>query len=104
MPVSPSDNEDEYFKKQEMERLRRQRRDTAREMAAQEKEALKHQHWMRCPKCGLELAEITFRGVDVDACFNCGGMFFDQGEIDKALAHREPGTLGKLVASLFENR
>ncbi len=35
----------------------------------QERESLRAQHWMRCPKCGVQLDEITFRGVKVDKCF-----------------------------------
>ena len=57
-----------------------------RETVEAEKRRLAELHWMRCPKCGMELAEIDFRDVQVDACFACGGMFFDHGEVDKLTA------------------
>ncbi len=101
MPVKPSDSEEEYFKKQEIERLRRTRAEAKAQMAAGERAQLKELHWMRCPKCGLELTEIDYRGVKVDTCFACGGMFLDQGEIDKILEFEEPGTLGRMASYLF---
>ncbi|MBK6916071.1 MAG: zf-TFIIB domain-containing protein [Deltaproteobacteria bacterium] len=38
---------------------------------------------MHCPKCGMELSEITFRGVKVDKCFACGGVWLDDGELEE---------------------
>ena len=60
-------------------------------------ELLKQQHWMRCPKCGHELAEQELSGIKVDRCPNCGGVFFDAGELDTLLESQEPaGFLGGL--------
>jgi len=103
----PSESEEEYFMRQELEKLKRLRERAARETAEQECKRLKELHWMRCPKCGLELAEVDFRGVTVDACFACGGMFFDQGEIDKVAAQEKAGdqrALGRMVSGLFGSR
>ena len=44
---------------------------------------------------------MDFRAVRVDACFACGGMFLDRGEIDKILQHKEPGLLGRMASTLF---
>ncbi|MBI4366393.1 MAG: zf-TFIIB domain-containing protein [Deltaproteobacteria bacterium] len=38
---------------------------------------------MHCPKCGLELQTIPFKGVQIDQCFHCGGVFLDNGELEK---------------------
>ena len=46
---------------------------------------------LRCPKCGLELNEVDYRGVKVDACMSCGGMFLDNGEAEKIIEFEEPG-------------
>jgi hypothetical protein len=96
-----SDQEEEYFKREAMEQLRRQRRQDARQLATGERDRLKQLHWMRCPKCGLELAEVNYRGVIVDACYGCGGMYLDSGEIDKIVAHKEPGWLETMTGHLF---
>lgn len=53
------------------------------ELSEDERARLRAQHWMRCPKCGLHLDEITFRGVKVDKCFSCGGVYLDDGELEQ---------------------
>ena len=100
----PSEKEEEYIKRQELERLKKLREQAAEETAAAERTRLKEQHWMRCPKCGMELAEVEYSTVVVDACFACGGMFLDQGEIEKILdqvAKKETGFLDRMVTGLF---
>jgi hypothetical protein len=97
----PSDKEDEYFLRREIEAAKRSKLEVAREMEAEEKSRLKELHWMRCPKCGQELSEIKFRDVEVDACFSCGGMFFDKGEVEKVTEAEDSGFLGKVTSTLF---
>jgi hypothetical protein len=101
MPVKPTESEDEYIKRQEIEQLREARRRTAHDTERLEKQRLRELHWMRCPKCGMELAEVDFKGVTVDACFACGGMFLDHGEIDKVLEHKEAGWLDRMASGVF---
>ena len=38
--------------------------------------------WMVCPKCGGTLEEIEHRGVKVDRCQSCAGVYLDRGELD----------------------
>ena len=63
------------------------RRDAARERYSQlpedERARLKKLHWMCCPKCGADMAEVQFRAVKVDKCFSCGGVFLDDGELEQ---------------------
>ena len=56
-------------------------------MSEAEKRRLREVHFMRCPKCGFELEEILLRGVRIDKCFGCSGVWLDAGELD-ALTHR----------------
>ncbi len=53
------------------------------QLSPAEREALRKLHLMHCPKCGMELSEITFRGVKVDKCFACGGVWLDDGELEE---------------------
>ena len=85
MPVVPSDDENEYFHKQEMEKLRKAQKEAAERMAAGERERLRELHYMHCPKCGMDLQEFDFRGLKLDRCGNCGGVWFDEGEMDHLL-------------------
>lgn len=99
----PSRAEDEYFVKQELERRKKWAQEQAGKLAAEEKERIKQAHWMKCPKCGMDLATIELHGVAVDQCASCGGIFFDAGEVDQLLAHEKggEGVLGK-VFSIFK--
>lgn len=95
----PSKAEDEYFARQELERRKRIAQEQAATMAEQEKTRLKDLHYMKCPKCGMDLKELEFHGVNVDQCAHCGGMFFDAGELEQ-LSKKDVGMLGR-VFSIF---
>jgi hypothetical protein len=68
-------------------------------MSDAEKQRLREVHFMHCPKCGLELEEVLLRGVKIDKCFGCGGLWLDDGELD-ALTHRPHDDL-QAVADVF---
>ena len=95
----PSKAEDEYFAREELERRKKWAREQSAKMAAAEKENLKAAHWMKCPKCGMDLQEIDLHGVKVDQCASCGGIFLDAGEVDQLTKHGE-GVMGR-VFSIF---
>lgn len=94
----PSKAEDEYFARQELERRKKWAQEQAAKMATEEKERLKKQHWMKCPKCGMDLAEIELQGVKVDQCANCGGIFLDAGEINQIAKQGDQGVAGRLFS------
>jgi uncharacterized protein with PIN domain len=84
--------ENEWFHKHEQELIRkaRERRETRiaaeRDAArAAERETLKKLHFMKCPKCGGDLAEAAHEEIKVDRCRSCEGVFFDAGELDELL-------------------
>jgi Zn-finger nucleic acid-binding protein len=70
-------------------------------MEEEERRYLKEQHFMRCPKCGMALEEIVFRGVHLDKCFSCGGMYFDEGELELILAKEKPDSFLSRVSGIF---
>lgn len=94
MPVKPSESEDEHFAKIEFERRKRDAEERARHLAAAERERLAQLHHMRCPKCGMELAEIEFRQIKIDRCTECGGVWLDAGEMESVT--RDDAGLGIL--------
>jgi acetyl-CoA carboxylase beta subunit len=97
----PSEKEEEYFKRQELAKIKKMREEAARKMEREELERMKELHWMRCPKCGMALEEIEYRGVMVDVCLSCGGMFLDKGEVEKIIAAEDRGILARLGSLLF---
>jgi hypothetical protein len=54
-------------------------------------------HFMKCPKCGHDLAETEFHGIKVDLCGGCGGMWFDKGEFEILFATRPKGFLQRFI-------
>jgi uncharacterized protein len=96
----PTRTEDEFFAREDAEKKRRLAQAVKRDMAAAERERLRALHHMRCPKCGLELQEVAFRGVQADVCFACGGLFLDQGEVDRIAAPDRKGVMAGLLELL----
>lgn len=42
---------------------------------------------MICPRCQGELFEVVKQGVTIDHCSGCKGIWLDQGELAKIIAH-----------------
>ena len=40
---------------------------------------------MNCPKCAKQLFSTTVRGTEVDQCKSCGGIWFDESELETIL-------------------
>ncbi len=100
MPIRPSEKEEEYFTKLELERRKREDEEKSRRVAEDEKKRLRELHHMHCPKCGMNLSEIEYRGIKVDKCFSCDGVWLDAGELG-AIAKLEQTTLGNFL-NLFK--
>lgn len=93
--MKPSDNEEEYFAREEAEKRRKIAAERQARMLVEERERAQALHFMKCPKCGMQLEEVAFGDVKVDKCFPCGGMWMDLGETEKIL-DKEAGFLGRL--------
>jgi uncharacterized protein len=91
MVDKPSRSEDEYFAREDAEKLHRLHSEKQKQLTTAEKEARKQLHWMKCGKCGSDLTEIRWRNVDVDKCFGCGAVVLDDGELEKLAGHEEKG-------------
>jgi uncharacterized protein len=96
----PSKAEDEYFARQELERRKKWAQEQAGKMASEEKERLKQLHYMKCPKCGMDMKEIELHGVKVDQCASCGGIYLDAGEMEQLTKHEDHGVMNR-VFSMF---
>lgn len=95
MPMKPSSKEEEYFARQQAELKRKLAEEGRAKLEAEERERARQLHYMKCPKCGMDLQEIVFSDVRVDKCFSCGGLWLDEGELD-AILGKESGFLSKL--------
>ena len=100
--VKPSSEEEEYFNQIEIQKKRDLAEKLKAQMEAKELEKLKELHWMHCTKCGFEMHTIVFKGISIEKCPNCAGIYLDPGELEQ-LAGQEGGFL-TAVLSLFSNK
>ena len=98
--MKPSEKEEEYFAKMEFERKKKIEEEKHKRLAEEEKNRLKKLHYMQCPKCGMELIEIDYKGIKIDECSECEGIWLDAGELD-AVAKLEKSGLDKFF-SIFK--
>lgn len=96
MPVKPSDAEEEYFARQEALKRKKLAEERQAKIQQEERESERVLHYMKCPKCGMQLEEIAFGEIHVDKCFNCGGLWLDNGEMER-IQTKEPGFMGRLL-------
>jgi uncharacterized protein len=89
-PRKPSENEEEYFQRLELERKKQWEKERAAKMQEGEKTKLKDLHFMKCPKCGMDLHTIDFKGFKIDRCVSCNGTWLDAGEMEQILEHEHP--------------
>jgi Zn-finger nucleic acid-binding protein len=94
MPVKPGEKEEEYFAREEFKRKKKEQEDLQLKLETEEKKRLKELHYMHCPKCGLDLIEINYKGIAVDKCSSCEGVWLDAGELE-AISELEKGILDR---------
>jgi len=98
MPVKPTSSEEEYFALENAEKKRKLALAEAKKMAEAERKKQRELHHMHCPKCGMHLQEIAYRGVAIDKCFSCNGMWLDEGELEKlGGGNGEPGYVERII-------
>lgn len=97
MSWKPSEKEEEYHARLEFEKKKKLEEEKQQKLAREEKQRLKELHFMKCPKCGMGLIEIEYKGVKVDKCSECEGVWLDAGELE-AVANLEKKGLDKLFS------
>lgn len=97
MPVKPSEQEEVYFARVELERKKKLEEEKLKRIAEEEKRGLRELHHMHCPKCGMEISEVDYKGIRIDKCFQCQGIWLDAGELE-AISKLEQNALTKLFS------
>jgi uncharacterized protein len=101
MPIKPTEHEDEYFARLEQEMKSKIKEQKSKRASKEERENLRKLHFMKCPKCGTDLMEIDFKGMKIDECSACRGIWLDAGEFD-AMAKMDKPVLQRLF-NMFKN-
>ena len=94
--VKPSQNEEEYFAKIEIEKKRKLAEEIQSKFREDEIHRLRDIHYMHCPKCGMELQVLVYRGVMLDKCYNCGSVTLSAKDLE-SLAGEETSIINSLV-------
>jgi hypothetical protein len=81
----------------EFERKKKIEEEKHKKLGEEEKRRLKEVHYMRCPKCGMELIEIDYKGIKIDECSECEGIWLDAGELE-TVSRLEKTGLDKLFS------
>lgn len=81
-PGKASQNENEYFARQDAEWLRTNRAKLDADRLSRDQAGTS----MACPRCGGKLGERTYHDVRIDVCADCRGVWLDKGELHM-LAH-----------------
>lgn len=81
--------EEEYFRKKEQEALAKARQ----QLLEEEQRQTQPVTYMRCPKCGEPLEEISFQEIQVDRCSGCRGIWLDPGELEHVTTRETQGWL-----------
>ena len=95
--MKPSEKEEEYYARQEYEKKQKLETQKSQGMAEADKKKLQALHYMKCPKCGMDLIEIDYKSIKVDKCSACEGIWLDAGELE-TIAAMEKGGLDKLFS------
>jgi ribosomal protein L32 len=82
------ENEKELLETARVAREKREAERAAKEQAAA-RDALKKAHFMKCPKCGHDMAEQQLGDIKIDRCTFCEGVFFDAGELEHAYMKKD---------------
>jgi hypothetical protein len=93
----PSHSEDEYFVREDAEKKRRLALQFKKDTAADEQRRLRDLHHMHCPKCGMKMHEVKLRGVDVDVCFGCNGVFLEQRDLEHLEKPEHAGVMSSIL-------
>ena len=93
MPVKPTDQEEEYFARLEFERRKKALDERETQAAEEERLRILAVARGRCPKCAAELVPVPYRGIELDKCSRCQGVWLDFGELDQVVAE-DKGFLG----------
>ncbi len=93
-----TESEEEYFARLEFEKRKKAEQEKQQSLAAAERKKRKDLHYMKCPKCGMELIEVDYKQVKIDKCSSCDGVWLDAGELE-AVQKLEKSFMGRIFGA-----
>lgn len=99
----PGNPEDEYFVREDAERLRKLHAEELMRLKTHEREALRQAHAGRCSSCGALMVPEQAGAVRILHCPACGGAFLDKSAWEFMHSHEEPHTVMGAVLNWFKS-
>lgn len=99
----PSNQEDEWFAREDAERIRRLHFEEQSRLASHEKDALRQAHQGRCSNCGALMVPEKLGGVRLLHCPACGGAFLGKSAWEFIHEHAEPHSVMGAVLNWFKS-
>ena len=100
MSNEKNQQEEDYFRKQDQEKLRAMREESDRQKNEAEAEDRRKRHHFKCGKCGGDMSTQIFKGIEIEVCGNCGAVLLDPGELEQLVGKDEGGRI-KALADFF---
>src|SRR5215472_2899988 len=80
--MKPGEAADEELPEREMSFRMQQLQNERQQATPTESRFLKALHWMRCPKCGHQLAAERSGPIEIDLCPSCRGIWIDGAQLE----------------------
>ena len=97
MSKDKNQQEEDYFRKQDQEKLRAMREETESKKSAAEAEDRRQRHHFKCGKCGSDMSTQIFKGVEIEVCGECNAVLLDPGELEQLVGEDESGRMAALA-------
>ena len=95
-PFDPQANEESYFAVQEHELIEQMKREHH-----SAEEIKRHTLAESCPKCAGKLSKYSVKGLDIERCESCEGVWLNKGDLAEILRRQAEGPLGVFLERCF---
>ena len=96
----PSILEEEYFVREEAEKVETLKRSEEASAAEAEQEAARQLHASHCPSCGAAMKAVAYESLSVLRCQSCCGVFLNGPAAREVLHEKEPGYWSHMIHAL----
>ena len=97
MSNDKNQQEEDYFRKQDQEKLRAMREESDRKKAEKEAEDRRQRHHFKCGKCGSDMVTQIFKGIEIEVCGECNAVLLDPGELEQLVGEDESSRIRALA-------
>ncbi len=99
--MSKPSSEQEYFARQEADKLAALKEQLLQEAAEKAKIDRATLHHNKCGKCGADMKPRIFKGVEIDVCVECSAVLLDPGELEELAGTEDSGLVLTSLKELF---